>query len=93
MHEMTTSGRVLAISRSDACLFSNDEAISGLGDEALGVVMTMTGLRFIRTERYPADTLVCLELLRTRCAYAQGSMTILVTASFLSRQILYISGA
>ena len=62
MHQMTTRGRVLAISGSDACLFSNDEAISGLGDEAPGVVMTMTGLCFIRTERNPADTLVCHKL-------------------------------
>ena len=62
MHEVTTGGRILTISRSDACLFSNDEAISGLGDEVPGVVMTMTGLCLIRTERNPADTLVCLKL-------------------------------
>jgi hypothetical protein len=69
MHEMTTTGRVLAISGSDACLFSNDETISGLGDEAPGVVMTMAGFCFIRTERNPADTLVCLKL---RCETELG---------------------
>ena len=62
MHEMTTRCRILAISGSDTCLFSNDEAIPGLGDQAPGVVMTMTGLGFIRAERNPADTLVCLKL-------------------------------
>ena len=53
---------MLAISGADACLFRNGEAIYGLGDKAPRVVMTMTGLCFIRTERNPADTLVCLKL-------------------------------
>ena len=62
MHEMTARARVLAISGADACLFSDDQTISGLGDESPGVVVTMTGLCFVRTEGNPADTLVCLEL-------------------------------
>ncbi len=94
VHEMATSGRILAISGPDPCLFRGDEAIRGSRNKMPGVVMAVSGLCLIRTERNPIDALICLKLHDARLNRATENLeavqcALVCLARRLVRDILY----
>ncbi len=58
MHKMTTRGWILAISRPNACLFGDDEAVRSLWNETPGMVMAMSDFGLVGSKGNPTDALI-----------------------------------